>query len=556
MPEGTEETTTRPVRRHHRLRNWLIALVLTPIVLVLAAVCSLYVPGVLQAVGSYVFPKLEPTLGMSIRTGNIRLRFPLRLEVDDALVINSATADTMITARQALVTVSPLPLLKGDIDVTRAEILQGFYQMGAADSLYVGVRVDSIGAVARMNFQKGVIDVGHADLNGARVRLIMGPDTTTTPKDTTATSPLLITTGPVTMANVDFGMYMALSNDTIGARLTDAYLSGGQLLVADTIDIKSGRLRAALASGIYAKRGVKPAPGLDFEHIVISNASALVDSFRMHGTDLVVPLQALNLTESCGLAMSANGLFAMTGNRLEAHDFTVQAGQTKLQLDADVRMDSVIERSRVNLQATAEVLKGDITRAFPAYIPLLAPLPANKPMSLTVNASGTMQDLAVEKLAASMPGVFRLSGSGTASNLSDPKRLTANVNLDGALQNPAPVNSLLPKGSGIKIPAMTLRGHAKVNGSNYEANLQATAGGGRLALDGWLRGNAPNYNAKLQLNSFPIQAFMPSLGVGPVTASLSASGSGFDPMKRGARMSVDAKVQLSLIHISEPTRPY
>ncbi|MDE7393228.1 MAG: hypothetical protein K2M80_01975, partial [Muribaculaceae bacterium] len=96
--------------------------------------------------------------------------------------------------------------------------------------------------------------------------------------------------------------------------------------------------------------------------------------------------------------------------------------------------------------------------------------------------------------------------------------------------------------SSINIPRMKLTGKATINGSNYGGSLKALTGGGSLALDGSWQAAREGYNVDLNANNFPVNAFMPGMGIGAVTAHVAAKGQGLDFMSDKAQLSaqVDA----------------
>lgn len=537
--QNAPEKQTPPRRRTHRWR-WLRLLLLLPLVLVIGAIALLYVPGVLNFVAGKVLPSVEKSTGMHIELGNLSLRFPLTLSLEDATVIQRG--DTMLTLERADVNVRPMALLGGKLKIGDATVRNAFYQMGGPDSLYVRALIDSVGATATLNLAFDHIDVKHADLNGARVLLLMGPDTTASPKDSVS-NPIYITSGPISIRNLDYTMSMRPAGDTIAARVSEAILSDGHLITGDTIDIRAGLLQMSVNHGLYGKIGAEPIPGFDLNWIEMTDGEAIVDGFTMHGSALTVPLKKLSLRERCGLDLSAKGVFSMDSTRMDATNFDLRANDTRLTLDAMMGLDSVAAKTPLKVRARASVMSADIARAMPALIPVLAPLPSDKPLNIAIGAKGTMAQLSIDTIAAAMDQVFFLRGSGDVSNFSDLKNLRADAALSGSLINPAPVNAMLPRGSGIHVPPLKLTAKAGANGSAYSADLTATTGAGRLALKGSLSGSAPLYNADLRLDSFPVNAFMPDLGIGAVSGSVKASGRGFNPLARGAKLKADVNVR-------------
>ena len=534
--ETDKKTAVSKTRRRLTRALRLTGIAVATLVLAATAVIGLlYVPGVLNRASTWLLPKVEEASGLRISAEDIRLRWPLRLSVERALVIDmKAGGDTMVTAGNAALTVNPLALWHGSLSITNAEIRNGSYRMGGADSLYIAVNVDSIGAAATMRLDFSRIDVDHADLNGAGVLLLMGPDTTATPKDTVATSPLTITSGPISLRNVDYRMSMALTDDTVSARLGLATLSAGRLLVADTIDIAASTLTLAVDSALYGRRGAEPMAGLDLNHLTLHGATARVDSFTMHGAALRVPLRELKVERVADMPLAASGLFEMTDSLLRAHNFDILLNErTRIGLDAFMGLGAMAD-APLGLDARADVYTDAVMRALPAYAPLLSPLPADRPLTLRAVASGTMGALSINTLEAAMQGVVGIKGSGTAANLSDPQKLTLDADFSGRLVNSRPFRGLLPKD--VTLPPLILRGHAKARGNSYAANLAATTGAGRLALNGSLTGTAPAYRIDLRTDSFPVAAFMPALGIGAVSGTVKADGLYFNPLRRGARL--------------------
>lgn len=528
--------------------TWLGRIVAGALLLVAALVCVLYIPGVLNRVARWVLPKVEQSSQLHIEADNISLAWPLRLGVDGALITDlKAGGDTMVVADRLNVRVNPLKLLVGRIGVSNAEIRNGFYQMGGPDSLYIAVEVDSIGAEASLALNFSKIDVDHADLNGARVRLIMGPDTTSTPQDTNPTSPLLITSGRISMRNVDYSMSMELTNDTIAARGLNAVLTGGELLVADTIDIRTGLLSMSLDSALYGQRNAVPMAGLDLNHLLIRGAKAAVDSFTMHGSSLRVPLHGLRIDTVADMSLLGSGLFEMTDSGMIAKGFKIILnGNTDLTLDAEMGIGGDMSSAPLLVDARARVFADAVGRAMPALRPLIAPLPQNTPLNLRAYARGTMADLKIDTLAASMAGIFSVKGYGTAENLTDSTAMAFDAQIEGRLINSAPFKSLIP--ADIKLPPLTLKGHAAARGRDYAARLVAQTGAGRLALNGIMRGIAPAYKVDLRVDSFPVAAFMPGLGIGAVSATVDASGRSFNPLSRGAEL--NARVNIGSVEFN------
>ena len=82
-----------------------------------------------------------------------------------------ANGDTMLTSARLAVDVRLMPLLKGEIEVSGAELESAFYQLGNNDSvmwLRANVnRADIDGS--EINLKTGRIDLSTVDIDGVRV---------------------------------------------------------------------------------------------------------------------------------------------------------------------------------------------------------------------------------------------------------------------------------------------------------------------------------------------------------------------------------------------------
>ncbi len=177
-------------------------------------------------------------------------------------------------------------------------------------------------------------------------------------------------------------------------------------------------------------------------------------------------------------------------------------------------------------------------------------MPHGLPLNASVKLHGNMQNLALENLNIKIPGKINLMAKGEVlrlnnlNNLSNLKNLTLNFdaqNIDFL------INSLDPKllaNTGIKIPhGIGVKGTAGINGNGYVFDIMATESDGWIKLKGTFNPDRKNYDVEAQMQQFAINHFMPSLGVGKVTASATAKGSGFDFFNKATRLNTKANIQ-------------
>lgn len=566
------------MRKIAKIFGWTL---LSLLVVVLLVPALLYVPFVQDWAVGLATRKVGEATGMKVEVGRLRLGFPLRLKVDDVTVIQ-ANADTMLTASRAAVTVRLMPLLRKQVDVERIELDTAFYQLGNRDSvLWLRAHLDR-GVIdgADMNLTTNAIGLDRADIDGVRVRLRMLEDTTATPVDTAKSTPFLIKAGLIRMSDVRYSMEMLPVIDSLGCTVDMAVLRDatvdmankrifGQSLRIDSVGatylypapggesapvrkeeseptddsemwtITADTLRLTARDGLYAQRGVVPMAGFAPSYIAVNDVIIEVDSFYNRGTSIRVPLRRLDATERCGLPLHAEGLFVMDDEAMRATGFSVGTLRSVLRLDAMMGMGDITTDPSVPLmlKGSGRIDPSDVALAFPDMKAMTAPL---KPASLSADIDGTSGQLNIYSLDVIMPGVVRMRANGTVDHPLDPAKAGADLSVDGSLAALSDRQfAFLP----IKhIPALQLKGDVDYHPGEAQGSVEVTTSGGRIAADGSWTARTEDYDADVRLDRFPVDVFMPELGIGDVTGRVRVDGKGYNPMAAGTSIDADMKI--------------
>ena len=566
-------------RRIGKIILWII---LVPVILVILVPVLLYIPPVQDWAVGFATEKVSSSTGMDIHVGRLRLSFPLRLNVDDVSVLQ-APGDTMVTARRASVAVKLLPLLKGDVAVENLSLDSAFYQMGNSDSamwLRAHIARGDI-STTTIGLKSNAINLDRADISGVRVWMRMLDDSTETPVDTTASTPWLINAGLINISDVDYTMQMLPLIDSLGCHIDDASLRlatvdlgtkriNGRSLRIDSVSasyiyprvdslasstandsvaptddsemwtITADTLRLTGRQALYAEKGASPLPGFDPAYISASDIEIEVDSFYNRGTSIRVPLRTFKASERCGLPLRAYGLFTMDSTAMTATGFNLSTLGSMLRVDASMGIGDLTTDPSLplSLKGNGTIAPGDVAMAFPDMKQMLAPMGL---LSLATDIDGTAGQLNVKELSLSMPDVFRLKGNGTVDNPFDPDKIGGGIALEGSLASLSDKKySFLPIAV---LPALQLKANVNYHPGEAEGDITVITRGGRLAADGSWSARPQDYDARVTLDHFPVDAFMPSLGIGSITAQASIDGRGYNPMSPST--SVDADIKLA-----------
>ena len=560
-------------------------------VLVIAVPFLLYVPFVQDFARKVAIEKVHESTGMTIDLSYLRLKFPLNLRLDSLKVVE-VSGDTLLTAGEAEVSVGLIPLLHKQIEVRSIALRDASYRLGTPDSaMYLTAKISDFKAAdTDMPLSFSRIALRDAVLDGADVTLVM-KDTVTAPKDTAASKPLVIDVGNIELRNVNYRMRMFPVIDSLDARIGIAKLSHGhidtgrQLVEVGTLSVDSvsatyltpsaaylaahptntadtsvaestsapwtvtaRHLSLTARDALYAQRGVTPSPGFNASYISVSKVALEVDSFFNRGTAIRVPLRHIAATERCGLSMMASGTFEMDSVLMQAHNFNVTTPRSNLYIDASMGVGNIVTDPTLPLGVRANgVLSLLDARLFmPSLASYFASLPASAGLEINTDIHGTSASLAVDRLRLDLPGYLMLDANGHVEKPLDFNAMSGKVDFTGRTGN---LNSIkkafLPAAtaSTISIPPSTIKGSVIYSPGNIDGDVDVRTASGDLALDGKWNQKAEGYTAKLNAVRFPVNAFMPGLGIGEVTADMELQGRGYNPASRTTRMAANVDVK-------------
>ncbi len=565
-----------------KIAKYFFRFLLGLIILVLLIPVFLYIPFVQDKAVKIVTGKISESTGMKVGIGRFRLGFPLKVSLDDVIVIQE-NADTMLTARSAAASVKILPLIHGVIDITRVELDSAFYQMGNTDSI-MWLRADVDRGVidgAAIDLKGGEIDLRRADIDGANVWMRLLEDTTEAPVDTVAGTPWAIRAGDIRMSRIAYSMDMKPVIDSLGCFIEDARLRNatvdmrtkkifGQSLVIDSVSaayiyssesvktasdtvvmpvmphdqemwtIMADTLRLTGREALYASRGAVPSPGLDMSYIKCSDIEIEIDSFYNHGTSIRIPLKKLQAKERSGISLYADGVFSMDDNVMKAMGFSIETLRSSLRLTGEMGIGDFITEPSIPLalKASGHFDPHDISVAFPDMRAALAPL---RPLSVSIDMDGTASTLDVHSLSMNMPGMARIKANGRVDNPFNPDKLGGSMKVEGAIASITDRQlAFLPIPS---IPSLAISGDVTYSPGQARGDMEVTTRGGCIAADGTWTARTEDYDAHVVLDRFPANLFLPpTVGLGEISGRLSVDGRGYNPMN--SKTSIDAGVQI------------
>ena len=553
------------------------------LVIVLLIPVLLYLPPVQDFAVKTATKIVADKTGMKIGIGKLRLKFPVNLSLDGVSVIE-ASGDTMVLAREAVVDLKLRPLVSLDLQIKRLRLRDGYYRMLSPDSsmlMKIKAGLLEVDDKSSMNIKESTISLNEAKLRDGDVFLSMNVwKQTSTPKDTTST-PFYITANRLAIDNMLFTMTMLPTIDTLRFKTNHLSVEEGVIDLKDMV-IRMSDVSAAHGDALmlapsleYVKEHPAPAPdttaapsapttivvdrisltdfnaryavegspvvkGFDTNDIRVSGLDIELEHFYNQATTISLPITYLRGMEQCGLTITeGKGVFSMDSAGMKLRDFDIRTPFSHVQATADIPNALLAFEPSALLDVNVDASLGmtDINSFMPDLAAYTSVVPATTPLNALVKASGKLGDADINQFDIALPGTLSLRAKGKAKNALDMKQLVAALDFEGELRRPELVKKFVDL-NGINIPTLNIKGKASANHENYAADFRLTTPQGNLAADGHVGMNSERYDVKAAVHSLNVGYFIGDKTIGPVTASLTASGAGFNPEKRGSHTDV------------------
>ncbi|MCH5221535.1 MAG: translocation/assembly module TamB domain-containing protein [Muribaculaceae bacterium] len=571
------------------IANVAVALLL----LIFGVIIVLYSPWAQRLVKDAIVKKFDGSNGdVAISIETFRLRFPLKLDAGGLVV--SVAGDTMVTARDADIDVALLPLFIGEAKIRKASLTGVRYNQGTPDSImYMTLAADSVGlSPTAVRLSNMAIKVDEGAIKGGRMAIYMKPDTTP-PTPPSPPMEMSVSLGRISLDDFTFMMQMMPTIDTLSAHIATSVLTGGEIdmykqtvslgtligsgldaryIAPDSTSIANGgpyleetpadatteaampwtveidSLAFSNSHALYTTAGVIPAPGLDFNYIELDSLDLRIHDLYNQATIVRLPLSVWG-KERCGVSLAFDGVVAMENDALRIDGARLSTKSTTgVAFDAlfglgDMATDMSLP---LKLRLDGALATDDLKKMFPEYAPYLASIPRPDDLLLDIDLHGTTGHLDIDELSLRLNRCLSLSASGSVDNFMNFDAMSGALALKGNIINVDAFKKQFLEAStaeSINIPPMSLNGNVAINKGVIAGNLKAITGAGDVKFDGRWDGNGENYAAEIITEAFPINAFMPDLGVGDITMAMAAEGHGYDPYKPATRIEADFEIQ-------------
>ncbi|MCH5220356.1 MAG: translocation/assembly module TamB domain-containing protein [Muribaculaceae bacterium] len=583
-------------KRHKVIRHIPKAIILTVmgvLLFVTGILGCIYSPWFQDAIATRLVERLNADPNTTVRLGSLRLKFPLHLHIDDALYVSHN--DTVVKAGNVDVKVGLMPLLTGEVALKHAVLTDARYKLGNTDSatcMVIDAKYAHIGA-SQIRLSDMDIHLGTVDLDSVGVSLYINPADTFPETPASEPSPMTISVDRVNYKNLGFNMVSMPTIYNLDTRIATGYIDSVKVdIMKQTVDVANvqGQRLSALylmpdsaqiaattvivnenktpsapwtvnvdkldmteSQALYTTYGIEPLPGLDFSYIQVSDINLSVHDFYNQATEIRLPFNVAG-RERCGIDLEASGTLAIDSVGMSFNNFHLNTPSGTI-LNATGYMGTFAELTNpaipLSLKTDGDIAVKDLKTMFPSFSPYFVGMRTNAMINLKADVNGTSGNLDIADIDVKIDRHIKLDAHGSIKNIFEEKGMSGNVTFSAVVTDVSNWTADLLAGTGVMIPSLSVGGSLRFDNNNYSGNLTGKTQGGTIALKGAFNGYGDKYGLDLVTNRMPISAFMPSLGIGRVTASVKADGIGFDFFS--PKTVADVKIDIKSLEYLERT---
>lgn len=531
-----------------RTTKWAIAIIATPLIIIISATIALYLPPVQNWAVGIASKSASEAMGMEVSVARVRMAFPLNLSVEGIKAMKQDSIypqkkDTVAYVERAVVDVQLLPLVNSRLHANQIEIIGttvntlDIIPQARIKGRIGRLALDGGAPVAAVNISDNGIDLKRAILDNAHLDIQL---TDSVPEDTTTSENLWkIKLKELRITNSDVLVHMPGDTIKIGAQLNELTAKNG------SFDLHRGLYELAQLqirnSNVHYDNGITPYPTtqrLDTNHIAIYDLNTNIDSIRVLSPDIALNIKSLSLKERSGLtvdAMKADVAMDSTQLRLGGMIKTPSSRiATQLCMDFNAFENPATEQTgKVKANIDASISKGDLTILLSAAnMGDICNILPNQPLNINGTAVGNLQNVFIPSLYVSMPTVLTLNTRGKAKgfmalqkNLYDP-RFYASIHADLHTQNVSPLVAKFT--SAVRIPATNATIDLDIKGAQYNVALNAKEGKGTLKADAKVNIANMAYRANIDSKNINLGHFVNGMSLGGFTGKAEITGQGTD----------------------------
>lgn len=519
----------------------MVGILLMPFGLLFLLSVLFYIPQIQDWAVRLASEYASSATGMKVQIGYFRIVFPLNIRLEQALITEQQTGDTLIWARHITTDIKYRKLFRGELMVDGVEfsdirfnskdLIAGTSVLAHVGEAYISAR--------NVNLKSQRVEAEQVRLRDTQVDICL---TDTLPPDTTVSEPInwVLALDKAEILDSNFRLVLAAASDTVDSVFICSDL---KRVFANRVNVDLGKglysvVQAGLLSDQVSYRSgafVENYVGFNPDDIQIRDVHLKLDSiyFDQQNLGLNLNIVEAGLCEQSGLAVrSLSGKIALDSAGVSTPALQMTTADSRLALSGKfswgeslfytpgslgIHLDMMLGKQDVMLFLSG--MPNSFVRKYP-----------NQPLRLQAIADGSLDSVCLNLLNVELPTALRLEVKGEAKHILDPKKIFADLEVTGKTDNLDFVKTFLPKETSerINLPQIALKGRLSVDQDAYQAQLAVNESAGELKLKASYNAKTTAYNIRAFLDSLDVHHFLPYDSLGLLSVRVQASGAGTD----------------------------
>ena len=529
--------------------RYTVRVILSVVLILIILPFLLYIPALQRFAKDKAASVLSEKTGWQINIDRFDLRFPLKLQLSGVDGITQK-GDTLFHLSSFRTGIAFMPLLKGKVVVAELAVRDLSSDM---EGLIEGI--DLVGKVGNLtlkdidvSLKNQVGDVKDILLANTRVRMRITPSSKDTVKSESTPLNWKFRIGQLNVNNAGYALKMEESGFDLNCLIGQGSIRQGNLSLGENI-YKAASLDIRKSSYAMDLDTLPQKNGFDPAHMAMRDIRISADSIYNQGTTVSARIKNASFKEQSGLELtSLKGSYAMDSVFMKVSGFKLVTPNSHLSLDArwDQSVFAKPRRGKIKALLDGKIGKQDILYFISAYAPDADKVYPDHDLMLNTDINGDMRRLDIRSFNISLPTAFNIESTGFFNKLNDEKNTSAEVKLEGDLENLSFIPLLLPDTAlrhQLAIPKkISINGNLFAEVGQYTGKVSLAFGHSELSVNGSYYPVEEKYTVQLDADSMAINKFLPYAGFGTLTMQAKASGAGFDPFSAATYADVNAGV--------------
>ena len=524
----------------------LLAIIVTPIVVILLAICLLYVPRVQRVVVGKACHAVAVHSGYEVGIGSLTLSFPLKLKATDFTI--SRNDSTYLSGRSLNANISFTPLLAGKVEVNYIS-LDGL-EINTRDMLPTMSIEGNVGyarAVARdADLANAVADIRQLFIADSNINITMA-DTAIVDESTPPEWVIRLHKGRI--KNCGIAIHIPHDTLSVATRIGNLRLSGGHIDIATTaIALKSLALNGTDVTYDKGERNAEEAP---LDHIRLQNISLHAGNLRYAGiNDISAEISGLTLQQPGGIAItraamrltSINDILRLHWLEIESRNGSRINGHAIIPHKALKNPD----KEKLTATLTAGISKPDLAGFLPPQHYESLHWLNDSMLNATLALSGNIEDIVIDTLALHSPGTGNLNAAGYIKHLPTATEREGRITFNGELDD---IKRFIDN------PNDSIDGHTVTKGRitydhgvmNTDVTLQNASA--EISATGSYNIADTAYTAHVEVERLALADIMPDVPLHKLRMRIEAQGHGLDIF--GKETKYDVRAEIDTLHFAD-----